>query len=751
MSEERAFPFGGVPVYNPQSLSKEEAIAQFHVRQSDFEHLMDLLRQEQPPQVLIIGSRGMGKTTLLQRVRYGVEDESELNRRYLVLVFPEEQYNVNQLHRFLLNTVDAVADAMERLQDTEAVSQIEAYADSLSKKRPEEVEEEAPQFLSKFSREVRRNFLLLVDNADRLFDMLDEQQQWRLRELLSSREDLTFFGATAQASEAVYDHGRAFFEFFQIQILPPLTAAEIRSLLLKLSDAVEEEESGKGTAKRRVNEWLEADVARLRTLVQLTGGNPRTTVLLFHLVLDGLRGGAREYLEQLLDQVTPTYKGRVDELSPQAQQVLDAVALHWDPVTAMEVASESGLETGAVSTQLTRLVRQGILEKADPGDSRKALYQVAERFFNIWYLMRASRRVRAKLRWFVEFLRVFFDNEELERIARDRIERYRPTWRENPTEVETAFAYVLASGMKRDRIEAYLRQNCLDTEQVWGPYLELMEGAPEGPAKPPDKKEGFTAEAEIRALIGRDPENAGHWVKLGNLLRRNPNRAAEAEAAFRNAIEVDPKSAKAWAGLGRLAQLAGRRDEAEALVRKAIEIEPSRGGCWGRLGDVLAESAGRWTEAEAAYRKAIELDPQWGEHWHHLGKLLGKTPERMADAEAAYRKAIELDPKQDRFWHSLARLLAKMPGRAAAAEAACRKAIEIDPEWAGYWHGLGNVLSDIPGRVAEAEAAYRKAIELDPQWHGSWRGLGSLLSEIPERAAEAEAAYRKGIELDPKG
>ena len=188
---------------------------------------------------------------------------------------------------------------------------------------------------------------------------------------------------------------------------------------------MEEKESEKGTAKRRVAEWLESDAARLHTLVQLTGGNPRTTVLLFHLVLDGLQGGAREYLEQLLDQVTPNYKGRVDELPPQSQQVLDAVALHWDPITAMEVASESGLETGVASTQLTRLVRQGILEKADPGDSKKALYQVAERFFNIWYLMRASRRARAKLRWFVEFLRVFFDNGELEQIAWDRIERYR--------------------------------------------------------------------------------------------------------------------------------------------------------------------------------------------------------------------------------------------------------------------------------------------------------------------------------------
>jgi hypothetical protein len=349
----------------------------------------------------------MGKTTLLQRVRYGVEDEFELSRRYLVLVFPEEQYNVNRLHRFLLNTIDAVADALERLQDKEAVSRVEDYAVRLGKKTSEEIEDEVPQFLAGLGCEIQKDFLLLVDNADRLFEMIEEQQQWRLRELLSSRRELTLFGATTRASDGIYGSERAFFEFFQIQTLPPLTAAEVRSLLLKLSESVEEKESEKGTAKRRVTEWLGADGARLHTLVQLPGGNPRTAVLLFHLVLDGLQGGAREYLEQLLDQVTPNYKGRVDELSPQAQQVLDAAALHWDPVTAAEVSAESGLEAGVVSTQLTRLVRQGILEKADPGDSKRALYQVAERFFNIWYLMRASRRVRAKLRWFVEFLRVF--------------------------------------------------------------------------------------------------------------------------------------------------------------------------------------------------------------------------------------------------------------------------------------------------------------------------------------------------------
>ena len=108
--------------------------------------------------------------------------------------------------------------------------------------------------------------------------------------------------------------------------------------------------------------------ARLRTLVQLTGGNPRTTVLLFHLVLDGLAGGAREYLEQLLDQVTPNYKGRVDELPAQAQQVLDAVSLRWDPVTAMEVGEDTGDAPGEFQYWVER---EKLTEKLDfPGGVR---------------------------------------------------------------------------------------------------------------------------------------------------------------------------------------------------------------------------------------------------------------------------------------------------------------------------------------------------------------------------------------------
>ena len=743
MSEPRAFPYGGVPVYNPLSLSKDEALAQFYARQAAYESLMNLLRQERPSHVLIIGTRGMGKTTLLQRVNYGVEDDPELNSRYLVLAFPEEQYNVNRLHRFLLNTVDALADAMERLRNERMLKRVEEFAETVGKLGQEEIEERVPKFLAEVGREMQKSLLLLVDNADRLFETIDNQEQWRLRELLSNRRDLTFFGATTQASDGIYGPKRAFFEFFQILNLTPLTLEEVRTLLLRLSESVEEREGEKGSAKRRVQEWLDADAARLRTLVQLTGGNPRTTVLLFHLVLDGLDGGAREYLEQLLDQCTPGYKGRVDELPPQAQQVLDAVALKWDPVTAMEVAEYTSLETSTVSTQLTRLTRQGVLEKADAGDSKKALYQVAERFFNIWYLMRASRRVRAKLRWFVEFLRVFFEPGELEKMALERLRRLEGIGLARSAKMETAFAYALASGVGRYRFEDHLRQKCAGLEPDWQPYLELL---PET-----SSEEGAQDEAALREAIKLDPKSARSWDDLGDVLAKVPERKVEAEAAYRKAIELDPRSAEFWSDLGcLLGKIPGRRSEAEAAYRKAIELDPKQAWAGSNLGRLLAEVPERRDEAEAAYRMAIELDPRRAWTWNNLGDLLAMIPERREEAEAAYREATKVDPEHAWAWNNLGNLLAILPERWDDAEAAYRKATELDPMHAWAWDSLGDLLAKIPERRDEAEVSLRKSTELEPDEFLHVRSLGVLLYCGMLREQEALPYIRLAHQLEPE-
>src|ERR1035441_3172801 len=149
--------------------------------------------------------------------------------------------------------------------------------------------------------------------------------------------------------------------------------------------------------------------------------------------------------------------------------------------------------------------------------------------------MRASRRVRAKLRWFVEFLRVFFDSGELEQMAWARVERYQSTWRGHPEEIETAFAYVVASGAKRDRFEAYLRQKCADSEEVWRPYLDSMEGTVVDAKRAGGMSAEASTEAELREAIEAEPMKGRYWLKLGLLLTRSEERRVGKEWRSRGA------------------------------------------------------------------------------------------------------------------------------------------------------------------------------------------------------------------------
>jgi predicted Zn-dependent protease len=171
-----------------------------------------------------------------------------------------------------------------------------------------------------------------------------------------------------------------------------------------------------------VTTLLESDPGRVETLHTLTGGNPRTIVLLFSVLAQGTDGDVRTDLEKLLDQCTPLYQARFEALPAQAQQVVDAIAIHWDPISAGELAQKLSMDVNTISAQVNRLVQQGVLAKVEYDPATRIGFQVAERFFNIWYLMRASRRVRRRLIWLVQFLRTFYGAAEL-RVKVERVLR----------------------------------------------------------------------------------------------------------------------------------------------------------------------------------------------------------------------------------------------------------------------------------------------------------------------------------------
>jgi hypothetical protein len=400
-------------IFNPALLSKEDLVRGFLGREDLLQRLLDdmrRVRQGSPPQhQLVMGQRGLGKTTLLRRLAFAIEDDPQLSAVWLPLVFPEEQYNVKDLADFWLNCADALSDALDRTGREDAAKALDQKVENIPVNKQQRSQAALTLLIDEADR-LQVGLVLLVDNLDIVLDRLDHNQEWEFRRVISEEHRLYFIGASSRALEAFYEHGRAFYDYFQVHDLKALNDKETFAVLERLAH---------DAGDLRVQRILKEKPARVRALRELTGGNPRTLMLLYRVLSQGPEGDVQRDLEQLLDLYTPLYKARFEEMAPQAQVVVDAMAMHWDPLTAGDLAEQlAPLSVNQVSAQLNRLENIGVIEKTPWFQNKKTGFQIAERFFNIWYLMRASRRVRRKLIWLAKFLEAWYERDELQAQAR---------------------------------------------------------------------------------------------------------------------------------------------------------------------------------------------------------------------------------------------------------------------------------------------------------------------------------------------
>ena len=96
-----AVPFA---LYNPALLSADALLGEFVARQPLLEALLGTVRQNAPghaPQhVLLVGPRGMGKTTTLWAIAHRVARDPKLARAWQPVVFDEESRRVGDLADF---------------------------------------------------------------------------------------------------------------------------------------------------------------------------------------------------------------------------------------------------------------------------------------------------------------------------------------------------------------------------------------------------------------------------------------------------------------------------------------------------------------------------------------------------------------------------------------------------------------------------------------------------------------------------
>lgn len=387
-------------IYNPGEQSREELIANFVIRLREFGELYASVKQdkmEKPPQHFIIqGQRGYGKTTLLLRLYYELDQDRELNSWLIPVLFDEEQY-------YLRTLADLWMDIAEYLEtENDAFIGLKDKIEEILE--PDFDEEKAYGLLIDALQKSQKKVVVLWDNFGQAISKFNRKQKQRLREILIASNEIRIIGASTVVMEFNYDYSEPFFEFFKVIHLDELNHEETISLLKKLGETYKAQE---------INSVIGNQPGRIEALRRLTGGVPRTVVLLFEIFVDNEEGNSFKDLETLLDGVTPLYKHRMDDLSSQQQAIVDTIAMNWDAVSARDISKKTRMPSKAVSSQLNLLEKNQIVRKI-PTSTKNYLYQVSERFFNIWYLMRyGKKKKRNKVRWLVEFLELWCTKEEL--------------------------------------------------------------------------------------------------------------------------------------------------------------------------------------------------------------------------------------------------------------------------------------------------------------------------------------------------
>jgi tetratricopeptide (TPR) repeat protein len=614
MKEETAFKTTQIGIFNPGRLSDTEIERAFIIRIKLFEYLLQGIVAETPATIpqhyLVIGQRGMGKSTLLHRIAVELRKEQHRNS-FIPLTFPEEQYNVDRLSKFWLNCLDALADALDREGSTDQLDQLDQDIGRWAAVAKDSTAMELYGNFATWVNRTKRRPVLLVDNLGLIFDRLSKEEQHQLRAILMDKGAPILVGASANTLTDTVDYGAPFYDAFQIQYLKKLTFKETTEVLRNLAVI---------TDNPAFANTLQGNLARLQTLYQLTGGTPRTIVMLYPLIRGGFSLEVRTDLEGLMDVMTPLYKARFEELPEQMQVILDAVALHWDPIALDDLRQITQLENSQLSPQLKRLYEVGWIERLDAYHKKGQAYEISERFFNIWYLMRrSSRRQKKELLCLTKFLVALY-GKELNQMG-ERVMQQNATHRDH-----VSMQLAIADGVKDHELARQLREKS---------YKELFDLSKSDDSVLKD----FDIPGEV--LSGREGE-------LFKSVQESFSSKAwsEALASCEEILRLNPQSAAAYFVKGDLYQdHLGQYDKAEEAYRRAIERNASYAYPWNGLGNLYKCRLGQYDKAEEAYCRAIELDKTFIAPWNGLGNLYQDHLEKFEEAEIVYRYVIDLEKK----------------------------------------------------------------------------------------------------------
>lgn len=384
--------------YNPAFQDPEQRKNLFAGRHHDLAEVLRVIRENstrsQNQHLLVLGSRGMGKTTLLLRAVDEIKADPALSGSWFAIAAPEEIYRVGTIGELWLEMVFSLSRVTGEARHERAYEALRTEHDSPgSVVDDRRLADAARGYLLDFADRQKRRLVLVVENLQILLgEQLRDADAWALRETLIGEPRIMFLGSAVSSFEEIAKPEAPLFEQFLVHTLEPLDTRGCLDLWQRLT--------GQDVPGRR-----------MRAIEILTGGNPRLLAILGEfagsLSLRELTGD----LARLIDDHTDYLKMTTEALPALERKVFVTLAEIWDYASAAEVATQSRVELNTASAQLGRLVSRGAVTSRPRGRGKQ--YRVAERLYSIYHMMRRRGGAAARARAATEFMVAYYDSPEL--------------------------------------------------------------------------------------------------------------------------------------------------------------------------------------------------------------------------------------------------------------------------------------------------------------------------------------------------
>ena len=376
--------------YNPGFLTDQELVDCFCVRTGEFALLVEALREStgnSNPHAIVIGPRGSGKTTLLLRVAAEARRDPALQAAWFPVIFAEESYGISSCGEFWLQCLFNLSQQAPRREDAPDLHR--TYGELLAVQDDRILADMALAAILDFAATQGKRLLLLVENLNSLFNEIgDPGVGWELRKTLQCEPRIFLLGSATSRFAEIDNADRALYDLFQVHTLKRLDTEACATLWRSVSER-------------------DIDPRAIRSLEILTGGNPR---LLSIVAEFGSRLSFRELMDDLLDLVddhTEYFRSHLEALGAQERRVYLALATLWKPSTASQVSAITRLSASHCSALLKRLVDRGEVIRSG-GIPRRREYYLAQRMYNIYYLLRRERGTNQVVEALVRFMTAFY-------------------------------------------------------------------------------------------------------------------------------------------------------------------------------------------------------------------------------------------------------------------------------------------------------------------------------------------------------